>query len=49
MSDFDAEKDEDDGYQKPAGPLWAFVGGLIGLVIVFTIVWYLISHHFWWG
>jgi uncharacterized membrane protein YdcZ (DUF606 family) len=47
MSGFDAEKDEDDGYKKPAGPWWAYGGGLIGFAILFTLFWYLESHGFW--
>ena len=45
MEDFDAEKDEDDGYKKPAGPVVAYVGGLIGFVVAMTIFWYLESHR----
>jgi hypothetical protein len=45
MEDFDAEKDEDDGYKKPAGPVVAYVGGMIGFVVGMTLIWYLISHH----
>jgi hypothetical protein len=47
VSDFDAEKDEDDGYKKPAGPVVAYVGGVIGFVAVSTFVWFAISHKFW--
>jgi hypothetical protein len=43
MEDFNAEKDEDDGYKKPAGPVAVYVGGLIGFVVAMTLVWYLIS------
>jgi hypothetical protein len=42
---FDAEKDEDDGYKKPAGPVVAALGSLIGLVLAATIFWYLESHR----
>jgi hypothetical protein len=45
MEGFDAEKDEDDGYAKPAGAVWRYVGGLIGLVVALTIFWYLASHR----
>jgi hypothetical protein len=44
MSGFDAEKDEDDGYKKPAGPWWAYFGWLIGFVIAATLFWYFESH-----
>jgi hypothetical protein len=40
-----AARDEDDGYQKPADPVVAFVGGLIGFVIAATIFWYVVSHR----
>jgi hypothetical protein len=43
--DFKAEKDEDNGYKKPAGPGWRYVGGLIGFVIAMSIFWDLVSHH----
>jgi CDP-diglyceride synthetase len=45
MEDFNAETDEDNGYKKPAGPVWGFVGGLIGLVVALTIFWFLVSHR----
>jgi hypothetical protein len=45
VDNFDAEKDEDDGYKKPAGPGLAYVGVLIGLIIASSIFWYLESHH----
>jgi hypothetical protein len=47
MDESDAEKDEDDGYKKPAGPVVAYVGGVIGFAAVSTFVWYAISHKFW--
>jgi hypothetical protein len=47
MANFDAEKDEDDGYAKPAGPVWRYVGGLIGFVIAATIVWFTVGHGDW--
>jgi hypothetical protein len=45
MEDFDAQKDEDDGYKKPAGFGWAYVGGMIGFVVAMSIFWYLESGH----
>jgi hypothetical protein len=45
MSDVNAEADEDDGLAKPAGPVWAIVGGLIGLAVAFSLVWFVISHR----
>jgi hypothetical protein len=45
VSNFDPHVDEDNGYAKPAGPMVAYVGGLIGLVIAFAIFWFLISHR----
>jgi hypothetical protein len=45
MEGFDAEKDEDDGYKKPAGPWWAYAGVLIGFGIGGTLLLYLISRH----
>lgn len=45
MDSFNAQTDEDNGYKKPAGPVVAYVGGLIGLVVGLTIMWYLISHR----
>jgi hypothetical protein len=45
MEDFNAEKDEDDGYAKPAGPVWRYVGGLIGFVVAMSLFWYLASHR----
>jgi hypothetical protein len=45
VEDFNAEKDEDNGYKKPAGPVWRYVGGLIGFVIAMSIFWGLVSHH----
>ncbi|HEY5437920.1 MAG TPA: MmpS family transport accessory protein [Acidimicrobiales bacterium] len=45
MDSFNAQIDEDNGYKKPAGPVVAFVGGLIGLVVGLTIFWYLVSHR----
>jgi hypothetical protein len=45
MSDFDAQKDEDDGYKKPAGPWWAYTGLLLGFPIAAVLWWYIESHH----
>jgi hypothetical protein len=45
MNDFNAETDEDNGYAKPAGPVWGIVGGLIGLVVGLSLIWFVISHH----
>ena len=41
----EAETAEDDGYKKSAGPVVAYVGGLIGFVIAMSIVWFLIGHR----
>ena len=40
-----SETSEFNGYKKSAGPVVAYVGGLIGLVIAATIFWYLFFHH----
>ena len=45
MEDFNAETDEDNGYAKPAGPVWRYVGGLIGFVVAMSLFWFLASHH----
>ena len=45
MDDSKADKDEDDGYAKSAGPAWAYVGGMIGFVVAATLFWYLVSHR----
>jgi hypothetical protein len=45
MDDFNPETDEDNGYKKPAGPVWAYIGGFIGFVTIATIFWYFESHH----
>lgn len=45
MEDFDAKTDEDNGYAKPAGPVWRFVGWLIGFVVAMSLFWFLVSHH----
>jgi hypothetical protein len=45
MEEFNAETDEDNGYAKPAGPMWAYVGGLIGFVVAATIFWYFVIHR----
>jgi hypothetical protein len=44
MSDA-AEIAEDNGYKRSAGPVWAYIGGLIGFVIAMTVLWYLVSHR----
>jgi hypothetical protein len=41
MDAFDAQKDEDDGYKKPAGKVVAYVGGMIGFIIAMSLWWYL--------
>lgn len=45
MEEFDAEKNEDNGYPKPAGAVVRYVGGLIGFVVAMTIWWFLESHR----
>jgi hypothetical protein len=45
MEEFNAEADEDNGYAKPAGPVWRIVGGLIGFVVAMSLFWFLVSHH----
>jgi hypothetical protein len=45
MEDFNPEIDEDNGYKKPAGPVVAWVGGLIGFVVTMTIFWFRASHR----
>ena len=45
VEDFNAETDEDNGYAKPAGPMWRYLGGLIGLVVGLSLFWFLVSHH----
>jgi hypothetical protein len=40
-----AEKDEDDGLAKSAGPVWAWLGGTVGLAVGFGIFWFLLSHR----
>ncbi len=45
MEDSNSETDEDNGYAKSAGPVWRYVGGLIGFVVAMTLFWYLVSHH----
>jgi hypothetical protein len=45
MEDSDAETSEENGYKKSAGPVVAYVGGLIGFIIAATILWYLVSHQ----
>lgn len=41
----EAETAEDNGYKKSAGPVVAYVGGLIGFVIAMSIVWFLVGHR----
>ncbi len=41
----EAEAAEDNGYAKSAGPVWRYVGGLIGFVIAMSLWWYLASHR----
>jgi hypothetical protein len=41
----DAETSEDNGYAKSAGPVWAYVGGLLGLVVAAGLFWFLVSHR----
>jgi len=31
--------------QSLAGPVWRYVGGMIGFVVAMGIFWYLVSHH----
>jgi hypothetical protein len=45
VEDFDAEKDEDDGYAKPAGPVWKIAGSLIGLCVGLALFWFLESRR----
>ena len=41
MEDSAAEAAEDNGLKKSAGPMWAYFGSLIGLVVTLAIFWYL--------
>ncbi len=45
MEDTDAEASEDNGYQKSAGPMWAYMGGLIGFVVTMAIFWYMVTRR----
>ena len=45
MEDSNSETDEDNGYAKPAGPVWRYIGGLIGFVVAAGIFWFLVSHR----
>jgi flagellar motor component MotA len=45
MDESNAEKDEDDGLKKSAGPAWGIGGTLIGLVVAFSLIWFVITHH----
>ena len=45
VDDFDPQKDEDNGYAKPAGPVVQYIGAAIGLTIGMALVWWIRAHH----